>query len=146
MRDYRKQLLNKLLALDEIDSEHLPVVTLDEYFTGNEQEESIAPNQWAFGRPSIRELYAHFSQIQARDDVQCVLVGLHQDWGMALENDTDWPAAENIHIISTAPSHIAEQWAEGLESDGIGVGWPYGKHSAAPDPQNGAQVYTVFWD
>ena len=116
--DARKTLLDKLEALDALDEDHLPVVTLDEYFDGNEQEDSIAPNQWGYGRPTLREIHAHFQAIARRPDVQGVYVGLHQDWGMALECD-DWPAAENIHVISSASQADAEQWLEGLEADGL---------------------------
>ena len=130
--DARKTLLDKLEALDALDEDHLPVVTLDEYFDGNEQEDSIAPNQWGYGRPTLREIHAHFQAIARRPDVQGVYVGLHQDWGMALECD-DWPAAENIHVISSASQADAEQWLEGLEADGLVTGWPYGKHAAAPE-------------
>ncbi len=143
--DPRKQLLEKLEALDALDDAHFPVVTLDEYFTGNDQEESIAPNQWEYGRPPIREIHAHFQAIAQRPDVQGVYVGLHQDWSMALECD-DWPAAENIHVISSVRQETAEQWLEGLEADGLIVGWPYGKHAAAPEPGAGFHIYTVCWD
>lgn len=144
--DHRKILLDKLVALDDVDSEHFPVVTLDEYFTGNTDEESIAPNQWGYRRPSIKEIYSRFKAIESRDDVQGVFVGLHQCWGEALDDDTLWPAAENIHVLSSVPQDVADQWIEGLESDGIGLGWPYGKHSASPEPSEGFHVYTVFWD
>lgn len=142
---HRKILLERVEALDALDEDHFPVVTLDEYFLGNDQEQSIAPNQWGFGRPSIREIHARFKCIEQRPDVQGVYVGLHQDWCEALECD-DWPAAENIHVYSSAPQAVADQWIEGLESDGIIVGWPYGKHAGAPEPQDGYQVYTVYWD
>ena len=49
--DARKTLLDKLEALDALDEDHLPVVTLDEYFDGNAQEDSIAPNSMGL-RPS----------------------------------------------------------------------------------------------
>ena len=58
--DARKTLLDNLEALDALDEDHLPVVTLDEYFDGNAQEDSIAPNQWGYGRPTLREIHAHF--------------------------------------------------------------------------------------
>ncbi|MFK3789710.1 MULTISPECIES: hypothetical protein [Pseudomonas] len=143
--NHREKLLERLQVLDELDEEHLPLVTLDEYFQGNDQEQSIAPNQWEFGRPSIARIHAHFKALEQRPDVQGVYVGLHQEWGEALESD-DWPAAENIHIYSSAPLAVAEQWLEGLEADGIGEGWPYGKHAGAPEPRAGYHVYTVYWD
>ena len=144
--DHRETLLERLQKLDEIDSKHFPVVSLDEYFMGNEQEDSIAPNQWGYGRPSIRDIYTRLKAIEERSDVQGVFVGLHQDWAEALEDDELWPAAENIHIFSSAPQDIADAWVEGFESDGVGTGWPYGKHAATPDPIDDHQVYTVYWD
>ncbi len=30
----------------EEDKEHLPLLTLDEFFAGNPEEDSIVPNQW----------------------------------------------------------------------------------------------------
>ena len=83
-------------------------------------------------------IHAHFQAIARRPDVQGVYVGLHQDWGMALECD-DWPAAENIHVISSASQADAEQWLEGLEADGLVTGWPYGKHAAAPEAGRGSR-------
>lgn len=143
--DPRKTLLDQLETLDARDEDHLPVVTLDAYFTGNDQEESIAPNQWGEGRPPLAAIHAHFQAIAQRPDVLGVYVGLHGDWVMALECE-DWPAAENIHVISSAPPQVAEQWLDGLEADGIITGWPYGKHAAAPDTPEGYTVYTVCWD
>ncbi len=143
--DHRKVLLEKLVKLDGIDPEHFPVVSLDEYFVGNEQEDCIAPNQWGYRRPSLSEIYARLKALEARTDVQGVLVGLHEDWSASL-NDESWPAAENIHIYSSAPQDVADGWIEGFESSGIGPGWPYGKHASAPDPIAGYRVYTVYWN
>ncbi|AKS42547.1 hypothetical protein [Wenzhouxiangella marina] len=144
--DYRKLLLEKLVALDEIDEDHFPVVSLDDYFLGNNQEDSIAPNQWGEGRPPIAEIYRRFKEVEAREDVHGVFVGLHHSWGESLEDDT-WPAAENIHIFSSADAETAEQWLAGLCADGIIAGeWPYGKHEAAPLNPPGTHLYSVYWD
>jgi hypothetical protein len=142
----RSELLKKLEYLDSVDSDHLPIVTLDEYFDENDREDSIAPNQWGYGRPSIKEIYARFKSVEARPDVQAVYVGMHQDWSEALEHDDIWPYAENIHLYSSASQEEADRWIEGLESDGITEGWPYGKHTLSPEPNDGYHVYTVYWD
>lgn len=39
------------------NGERFPLLTLDEFFEGNTQEDSIAPNQWEFGRPSLGEMW-----------------------------------------------------------------------------------------
>lgn len=92
----RTELLNKLSALLVADPENSPVVTLDEFFLANEDEESIAPNNWGYGRPSIKEIYRSLKEIEHRPDVQGVFVGMHDEWSEALEDDELWPAAENI--------------------------------------------------
>lgn len=144
--DRRKALLDKLLALDELDAEHLPVVTLEDYFEGNTDEECIAPNPWGEGRPSVREIYARFRQVASRDDVAGVHVGLHHSWGEALEDEV-WPAAENIHVIASVDQDTANEWIAGLHADGILAGdWPCGRHAAAPVVPEGFRLYTVYWD
>lgn len=144
--DSRQALLDKLLALDEIDAEHPPVVTLEDYFEGNTDETCIAPNQWGEGRPSVREIDARFRQVASRDDVVGVYVGLHFSWGEALEDEV-WPAAENIHVIAAVDQATANGWIIGLHADGILAGdWPYGRHQAAPAVPEGFRLYTVYWD
>lgn len=142
----RSELLARLQTLSEADPSGCPVVTLDEYFVGNDDEESIAPNNWGYGRPSIQVIYSHFKEIESRADVQGVYVGLHDEWSEALEDDELWPAAENVHVISSAPESEVQLWVEGLEADGVGTGWPYGEHKLSPKPKDGYTVYTVYWD
>ena len=144
--DHRQALLDKLEALDALDPDHLPVVGIDDYFHGNTEEESIAPNQWGEGRPPLAELYRRFKALEARPDVQGVYVGLHESWGEALDDDDQWPAAENVHILTSAPLELVEAWIEGMHADGVGFGWPYGEHVAAPKAIGGMRVCTVFWD
>jgi hypothetical protein len=142
----REQLLAKIQAQVDQDPDTPPVVTLDEYFVGNTDEECIAPNQVGYGRPPLADFYAKFKEIQKRPNVQAVLVGIHGDWIEALKYPESWPAAENIHIYTTSSAEEVEGWISGLESDGAGEGWPYGMHPAAPKPNPGYQVITVYWD
>ena len=41
----------------ERNEERLPLLTLDDFFNGNTAEDSIAPNQWGFGRPTLSEMW-----------------------------------------------------------------------------------------
>jgi len=70
--------------LIEHDGEDLRI-PLEDYFEGNTQEESIAPNQVGFGRPSLERMYEILKAIRARPDVQTVVVGLHPDWREAMQ-------------------------------------------------------------
>lgn len=122
-----------------------PTVPLELFFEGNDQEESIAPNQWGDGRPPVAQMYEIFKRIAARDDVQTVVVGLHFDWNDNTFPDS-WPPAENIHIYTSASHAEVDTWIEGLHSDGAGIGWPYGEPRNAPTAKDGYRVYTVYWD
>lgn len=142
----REQLIEKIRSLVEQSSAAPPVVELDEYFVGNNQEDSIAPNQVGYGRPRIADLHAALKTIRDRPDVQAVLVGIHDDWVEALETEDIWPAGENIYIYTSARQSTVESWVGGLAADGVLGGWPYGRHPAAPEPQRGYNVYAVCWD
>lgn len=48
--------LNAFKKLMEENDDRLPLLTLDEFFEGNTEEDSIAPNDCDFGRPSIAEI------------------------------------------------------------------------------------------
>ena len=122
-----------------------PVVDFHLYFDGNVEEESIAPNQWGFGRPPIAALYDRFKAIAARADVERVMVGLHHDWRHHHYDDS-FPPAENVHIFSSATPEVVESWLEGLECDGVIAGWPYGKPKNAPEPGADMRIHSVCWD
>jgi len=123
-----------------------PVVPLDDFFTGNTDEECIAPNQWGDGRPPLEEFYRRFAEIQRRPNVSAVLVGIHGDWEYNQKHENLWVPAENIHIYTDATAEEVTEWISGLASDGAGEGWPYGEHPSAPPLPAGHKVMTVFWD
>ena len=134
-----------LTSLPDDDGDTPPVVDLDLYFAGNTDEDSIAPNQWGYGRPPIAQLHELFRGIAARPEVEKVLVGLHQDW---CEHDDarGFPPAENVHIFTSASQEKVEGWIAGMEADGVVAGWPYGKPANAPEPSDGYAVFSVCWD
>ena len=127
------------------DCDPPPVVDYVTFFDGNSDEESLAPNQWGYGRPTMAELYARFAQIAQRPDVERVLVGLHGDWDDPAFAD-GFPPAENVHIFTTASAAEAEKWIDGMQADGVIEGWPYGKPCNAPEPSAGYTVLSVCWD
>ncbi len=138
--------IKALLADPEFgDCNPPPVLDYVLFFDGNTDEESLAPNQWGYGRPTMAELYARFAQIAQRPDVERVLVGLHGDWDDPAFAD-GFPPAENVHIFTTASADEAEKWIEGMQADGVIEGWPYGKPCNAPDPSAGYAVLSVCWD
>jgi hypothetical protein len=105
-----------------------PAVELDEFFEGNWDEHSIAPNQVGDGRPALSRVWEVLRAVRQRPEVERVLVGIHECPESDQEADFDmWPAAENVYIYTTAASGEVETWVSELEVDGVGEGWPYGK-------------------
>ena len=144
----REILLAKIKSEASKCGEHPPVVELDDFFEENRQEDSIAPNQVGYGRPSLSELYQRFRSIRDRDDVDAVLVSLHDEWEDALDCDDLWPACDCIHIYTSARQAEVEGWIEGLCADGAISGWQRGRgdHPVAPQVPVKSKIYTVVWD
>ncbi len=78
--------LNTFKKILEENEGRLPLLTLDEFFSGNTAEDSIAPNQWGFGRPSLSEIWDLLQKIQAMPNIAWVRVVLHYDTEI-MEND-----------------------------------------------------------
>ncbi|MFY1697026.1 hypothetical protein [Solwaraspora sp. WMMA2101] len=122
------------------DDDALPLVTIGEFFHGNDEEGAIAPNQWEYGRPPLAELAERFREIEQRDDVAWVRVQLHPE---TLE--TDEVLGEAVAICTSADEATCESWLDGLESSGIidGLVDEYVDVPAVPD---GMTIWSVTWD
>ena len=69
-----------MIALDvfkkilEENEERFPLLTLYEFFNGNTEEDSIAPNQWEFGRPTLSEIWDMLQKIELMPNIAWVRV------------------------------------------------------------------------
>lgn len=71
--------LNRFKKILEDNEERFPLLTLDEFFKGNTEEDSIAPNQWEEGRPSLAEIWDMLRKIELMSNIAWVRVALHDD-------------------------------------------------------------------
>lgn len=71
--------LNTFKKILEENEERFPLLTLDEFFKGNTSEDSIAPNQWEFGRPSLAEMWEMLQKIEVMPNIAWIRVTLHDD-------------------------------------------------------------------
>ena len=46
----------------EENGDKFPLLTLAGFFDGNSEEDSIAPNQWEDGRPTLDEMWKKFRE------------------------------------------------------------------------------------
>jgi len=142
----RQNLIDKIQQLYDQAPDIAPVVLLDEYFSGNTDEECIACNQIGYGRPPLEQFCNILKSIGRKPEVRTILVGLHPDWEEVYDNPEIWPAAENIHIYTDASADTVKEWVNDLAVDYIHEGWTYGEHPAAPKPEDGFKIYTLCWD
>ncbi|MCL1992017.1 MAG: hypothetical protein FWG66_03605 [Spirochaetes bacterium] len=131
----------------------LPLLTLKEFFDGNTDEESLAPNQWGAGRPKLKAIWAKLREIEERQDVAWVRVQLHADTFVE-ESDEGLLceiAGDAIAICTSAAAEDIERAidTESLHSDGVIAGWvlpPEDNFSDILAVPDGFHVFSVVWD
>ena len=78
--------LNEFIKIINECENRFPLLTLDEFFSENKVEDSIAPNQCGFGRPSLAEIWDMFKKVEAVPNVAWVRVALHDDTDIVEHN------------------------------------------------------------
>jgi hypothetical protein len=145
----RPALLERIEALGGEDA--YPVVPLDLFFTGNEDEASFAPNLEP--HPGIARIYTVLQSIRQRDEVDDVLVQIDE-----VLPDPEWPYASAVYVITSATVEQVHEWAASIEPDELeaagseNYGWlAYGDRDAstpppgAPDVPAGHRPVILFW-
>lgn len=102
---------------------HFPLLTLNEFFEGNMEEDSIAPNQWGEGRPSLGEIWHTLRKIELMSNVAWVRVALHDDTEIGVSNGKEILnlAGDSIVICTSVQPAELEKLVncEWLCSDGV---------------------------
>ena len=132
-----QELFNRIEAQNPDENE--VVVSLDEFFAGNEDPASIGPNLGA-EQPLIAEFYSVFQSIRDRPDVQDVLVRITECI------PDEWPFADTVYILSSASKDEIESLVAPLKPDDVVVDWMYGKPLEAPGLAFDTYIYSVWWD
>ena len=128
----------------------LPLLTLEEFFSGNSEEDSIAPNRWGYGRPSLAEMWGMLRGVELRENVAWVRVSLHDDTEMA---DAGGEAVlrlvgESIVICTDLDADALEEIVdcEWLCSDGVVASDPARWFSCVPPIPRGFACREIVWD
>ena len=128
----------------------LPVVSLDEFFDGNWDEDSLAPNIVRDGRPPLQECYRVLREIRKRPEVQDVLVAIHETPEPNEPLDFDiWPESDTVYVLASCSRDEIAHWAAPLKPDNIGDKWSCKtgkKPPAAPDLLPGMKLFVLWWD
>ncbi len=141
----REHLLDKIQMLIEENDGELPLVTLDDFFQGNTDDGSLGTGTRKKDDLHISEIYKKLKQIEKLPNVCTVLVEIHDDWEMSINNAEIWPASESIYIYTMAPIKVVRQWIIGLPCEAY-EGWIDSMPLSAPSVPPGYFVYTLRWN
>lgn len=130
----------------------LPLLTLEEFFNGNTNEYSIAPNQWGFGRPPLAEMWKILSKIESTPNVAWVRIVLHDDTEIeeCNEEETLNLYGDTIVLCTTSEPDEIENLVncEFLCSDGVIVikDSEINIFSRIPPVPEGFRCLEIVWD
>lgn len=168
----RDQLIARIKRQKEAVSEPTkPVVSLEEFFEGNEDYGSIGCNLdmpyreppppdtrgWlrrilrpelvrpvpTAPHPGPQGFYKVLRAVRERADVQDVLVEIEE---FDEADGRFWPFSEVVYILTKAPMQDVEAWVAALFPDEIREGYFGDKPSLVPDLLPGYWVYAAWWD
>ncbi|GLU49946.1 hypothetical protein [Nocardiopsis ansamitocini] len=110
----------------------MPLLTLDAFFAGDDDEEYIAPNRWGHGRPPSAVPAERFRAIERCADVAWVRVQPHPETLARGEL-----AGEAVAVCTARTG--------GVEPDGVVRGL-VDDYRDVPRVPDGATVWSVVWD
>ena len=121
----------------------LPLVSLEDFFTENTDQNSIGCNLDA--HPGLQFFYGVLCSIRSQPNVQDVLVEIYDIEGV--ENTKErWPFSQSVYILTSLPIPVVEQWTQMLLAQGPNEGYEQGVPQTAPKLQAEYKVWQVIWD
>ncbi len=92
-----------------------PVVSLEDYFNGNDDEGSIGCN--LAPHPGIQKFFETLMAIRVRPEVQDDLVEIRE---VEEDHPEMWPFADVVWILSSANVEEVSRWISVLQPDEVG--------------------------
>ncbi len=133
----KDKLFEKIESLGYPENEIL--VTLDDFFEGNNDSASIGVNIYPH-QPPPSYFYSKFKEISQLDSVDNIYVRI------ADTEDGNWAYTDVVYIITTLAKVDLQQLLTDLQPDEIYEDWMYDKPINAPELTNNFKVYSIWWD
>lgn len=137
----RQKLMDKITR-QQLENEVEPVVSLEDFFTGNEDFGSIGCNLTPTLGPQM--FCEQLRAIRSRPDVQDVLVEIRD----INENDPDpfmWPFSDQIYILTSASHEEILKWLAPLQPDEVEPAY-INIRVQSIGLENGKEIYRAWWD
>jgi len=144
MQQHRRRLIEtiRLQGLPSPDGiTPLPLVSLEDFFVGNEDFGSIGCNLTK--HPGPQGFYRVLKAVRQRPDVLDVLVEIHE---VEEGDESMWPFSDRVYILTSAQEKTVEEWVAELQPDTVEEGWAAGRPKAAPMVELPCRVWAVWWD
>jgi len=135
--------MNRVNAEGDINNPDTPrpLVTLEEFFDGNNDYGSIGYNFYP-DQPSPSEFYETFKSIASKPEVYDVRVQVNDQ----IEPE-DWPSTDTIWIITSVGSDEVDTWlGERFHGDDYILGFPDSYPIEDYEIPEGMQAIGVWWD
>lgn len=137
----RESLIQEIKKQPSSSEDPLPVVTLEQFFEGNDDIGSIGCN--LMEHPGTAFFYKTLLKIRSMDAVQEVLVEIYEVEESAPEM---WPFSERIYVLTGLPIDEVEELLAPLEPSEISEGWFADRPQQAPILAEGMRVVAAWWD
>lgn len=137
----RQRLMGKIKR-QQLESESKPIVSLSDFFVGNEDFGSIGCNLNPMLGPQL--FYEQLQSILSQPAVQDVLIEISD----TNENDPDplmWPFSDQIYILTTAAYEDISKWLAPLQPDEIEATHINDRVQEIA-LNKGVKIYRAWWD
>jgi hypothetical protein len=132
--------VNRQGDVDDFPTTPRPLLTLAEFFEGNDVVGSIGCNLNPMPGPA--DMYALLRNIAARPDVADVRVQVTM-----FDNRDEWPFSDTVWVItSAAPAEVASWFPEAVRPDDCWSGWSPGVHLEPCAVPEGMNPVACWWD
>ena len=145
--------LNTFRKIMNDNEDRLPLLTLDEFFEGNTAEDSIAPNECDFGRPSLAQIWDFLQKIEELPNIAWVRVSLHNDTEIAKYDGEEvlelW--GDTIVVCTSVPEEELEelmkcQWLCSGGAEECDIADLDSLFSCRPPVPDGFRCFEIVWD
>jgi hypothetical protein len=138
----RQALIEKVRQQGEPDPAQRrgPVVSLEDFFTGNNDLGSIGCNLLV--HPGMATFYRILQEVRNCSEVQDVLIGITD-----LE-DTEgvWPFSDSVYILTRVPARKVARWLRRLHPDEVADAPAASPPERLPDLLPDHAVLLAWWD
>ncbi|MCB1225549.1 MAG: hypothetical protein KDK99_07045 [Verrucomicrobiales bacterium] len=135
----RIDLIEHIKEIGSPDPSGVPLVTIEEFFEGNDDLGSIGCN--LLEHPGLEFFYEQLKAIRDRENVSNVLVGIYE---VEESDETMWPFAETVFVTTSEELQNVVEWFAPLEPDSVEVEMIQAKN--LPEIPDGHAIYVAWWD